>query len=307
MKILIAEDDEDILEYYKHVLASQNHEIISATTGRKAFELAQSEKFDLIITDYKMPGMSGIELLGRIKARKVNQDTPFVVLSGALDDEACNRFNYLNVADIIHKPVSAQTLLDIPNKHRKLRPKTTFKQLIPEVEGCFAKSLETILQAFDQENTVISPAERVTGISETLYCSSVIAIYGRKVQGSLSLTISQGLLKHILDKTFFGIENHDLEKSAELVGELLNQVLGDAKRNLAELKLFVSMGIPASLQVGSGQIKHFVSGVKTRINFTSDSHEGFLEICLGSPAYEEPDTPDADIELFGKPDQDEAA
>ena len=301
MKILIAEDDEDILAFYVSILEKQNHEITTAISGRKAFDLTQEQKFDLIISDFRMPGMSGVELISRIKARKLNQDTPFVILSGALDDEACNRFQYLNVADIIAKPVDPETISQLPQKHRKLAgSKHQLDELDPTIVRAFSSSLELVLKAFDAENTQIGEAKRLTSASKTDYTSAIIGIFGRKMQGSLALNLSEDLMRHIIEKTFLGMPIEDLSKHRDLVSELANQILGEAKRRLADLDLYISIGIPISLQGTGTEIHHLVSGILTQIEFTSEGHTGFVEVCLAKPSYENPQKSDSESPLFRK-------
>ena len=70
-KILLVDDDRDMCESLADVLALESDYVISITTDPlKALEMVKAEDFSLIILDYKMPEMNGIELLKRIKAIK---------------------------------------------------------------------------------------------------------------------------------------------------------------------------------------------------------------------------------------------
>jgi DNA-binding NtrC family response regulator len=68
-KLLIVDDEETLTFslYQYFILAKQNYEVVTAGSGEEAWEKINRERFDLVITDIKMPGMNGIELLSQIK------------------------------------------------------------------------------------------------------------------------------------------------------------------------------------------------------------------------------------------------
>ena len=68
-KILIVDDEEMIREFLESVLKSKkNYNCLTAKSGEEALEVIESEKIDLVISDVKMAGMDGIELLLEIKS-----------------------------------------------------------------------------------------------------------------------------------------------------------------------------------------------------------------------------------------------
>jgi DNA-binding NtrC family response regulator len=68
-KLLIVDDEETLTFslYQYFILAKQNYEVVTAASGEEAWDKINRERFDLVITDIKMPGMSGLELLAQIK------------------------------------------------------------------------------------------------------------------------------------------------------------------------------------------------------------------------------------------------
>jgi CheY-like chemotaxis protein len=79
-KILVVDDDEMTLELLHNALAILGYDSVTAESGKKALEYYQREKFDLLITDYIMPEMSGKELISAVKA--IDADIPAVVITG---------------------------------------------------------------------------------------------------------------------------------------------------------------------------------------------------------------------------------
>ncbi|MBI4878043.1 MAG: response regulator [Planctomycetes bacterium] len=65
-RILIADDEPNIRLLYQNELEAEGYEVLLAEDGREAVEKVRSEKPDLVVLDIRMPGMDGIEALGRI-------------------------------------------------------------------------------------------------------------------------------------------------------------------------------------------------------------------------------------------------
>ena len=79
-KVLIVDDDDTILDYLKFVVQLERFKVLTVDTGEKALEIFETEKFDAVISDIAMPGMSGLDLLVKIKDRDSN--TPVLLITG---------------------------------------------------------------------------------------------------------------------------------------------------------------------------------------------------------------------------------
>lgn len=80
-KILIAEDDQDIRELVTITLQFNGHEVVSAVDGAQAVEKAESESFDLILMDVRMPRMTGYEACRRLREMESTREIPIIFLS----------------------------------------------------------------------------------------------------------------------------------------------------------------------------------------------------------------------------------
>ena len=78
-KIMIVDDEKLVRWSISNGLRRDLHEVFCAENGEEAMEKAQEEAFDLVITDLKMPGMTGAELLGQLK--RLSPDTKVMVLT----------------------------------------------------------------------------------------------------------------------------------------------------------------------------------------------------------------------------------
>jgi len=68
-KLLVVDDDKNLRMLYEQELGDDGHEVALASSGREALEYLKSQRPDLIILDISMPGMDGIEALGKILAK----------------------------------------------------------------------------------------------------------------------------------------------------------------------------------------------------------------------------------------------
>jgi CheY-like chemotaxis protein/AraC-like DNA-binding protein len=111
VKILVVEDEqlalEDLLDMLRPLAAS--HSIVGCTSGAEALAHAERCPPDLVITDIRMPGMDGLELLRRLKAGGV--DLAALVLSGHSEFEYAREGVRLGITDYLLKPVRTETLL----------------------------------------------------------------------------------------------------------------------------------------------------------------------------------------------------
>ena len=81
-RVLVAEDNKDMLELLCLWLERLNYEVIGAKDGIEAVELATSETLDLIIMDIVMPKLSGLEAATQIKNNPETQDIPILAVTG---------------------------------------------------------------------------------------------------------------------------------------------------------------------------------------------------------------------------------
>src|SRR4029079_14167394 len=114
--ILVADDESHILHVVSLKLRNAGFRVVTAHDGQEALELAQQEKPDLLITDYHMPQLSGLELCQRLKQDPATSKIPAIMLTA--------RGYHLEPADteqsgilrMLSKPLSPRHLLDTVNE-----------------------------------------------------------------------------------------------------------------------------------------------------------------------------------------------
>jgi CheY-like chemotaxis protein len=118
-RILLVDDNAHGLSARRCVLEELGHRITTASSAAEALEHFNSHKFDLLVTDYKMPRMDGVELIARI--RKQSPETPVILLSGFVDALGLSENN--TGADVVIQKSSNEVSHLVRSVGRLLRKK----------------------------------------------------------------------------------------------------------------------------------------------------------------------------------------
>lgn len=86
--ILLVDDEPELLDLYTEVLELMDHRVLRAHDGHEALELAHARRPDLVVTDWQMPRMSGVELCRRLVQDAELRDVPIIMHSAATDPHA---------------------------------------------------------------------------------------------------------------------------------------------------------------------------------------------------------------------------
>jgi len=108
-KILIIDDERSIRNTLKDILEFEKHQITLAENGKQALDVVQSQVFDLIFSDIKMPEMDGIELLGHLIEREI--EAPIIMISGHGNIDTAVECIKKGAFDFIVKPIDLNRLL----------------------------------------------------------------------------------------------------------------------------------------------------------------------------------------------------
>lgn len=111
-KILIAEDDPDIRELVAFTLRFAGHEVVAASNGEEAVQLAARELPDLILMDVRMPRMTGYDACRAIKANSELKDIPIVFLSAKGQESEIQTGLEAGAEEYLLKPFALDQLMD---------------------------------------------------------------------------------------------------------------------------------------------------------------------------------------------------
>jgi two-component system response regulator HydG len=133
--ILLVDDNVSGSSARKTVLEELGHKIHVASSGADALEQFSQHKYDLVVTDYKMPRMDGLELIGRL--RKQTPDIPIVLISGFVDTLGLNEAT-TGADSVIQKSANEVTHL-VRAVNRLLRKKASKKPATGEARALKSK------------------------------------------------------------------------------------------------------------------------------------------------------------------------
>ena len=114
-KILIADDEPDILEIIQYNLQQEGYEVLTAKNGNEAIEEAKKHQPDLIILDIMMPGKNGIEVCNILRMQPAFKDTLIIFLSALSDEVTEVKGLETGGDDYLTKPISPKILLSKVN------------------------------------------------------------------------------------------------------------------------------------------------------------------------------------------------
>ena len=86
-KVLVADDDEDIVFMLKSMLEKNGYEVVTAADGEQALRVLRTQTPDLMIVDLTMPNMSGWNFTTKVRQNERFKNTPIIVLSGLLENQ----------------------------------------------------------------------------------------------------------------------------------------------------------------------------------------------------------------------------
>jgi DNA-binding response OmpR family regulator len=118
-KILVVDDDPDILEAISMILESQGYQVVTARDGVEGLANLKAEKPDLLILDLLMPKMDGFAVCKELQDPRwaKYKDIPILILTSVREEASRRRYELetgleLDVDDYVEKPVSPDTLLE---------------------------------------------------------------------------------------------------------------------------------------------------------------------------------------------------
>lgn len=132
-KILLIDDEEDILEFLEHVIAKAGAKVITGVNGKEAIELARKHKPDLIILDKMMPVMDGIAACAAIRKEEELKKIKILMLSAISDVDSQIEGLELGADDYLVKPIKSNLLISkIKSQLRQLHSLKQEKQEVIE-------------------------------------------------------------------------------------------------------------------------------------------------------------------------------
>jgi EAL domain-containing protein (putative c-di-GMP-specific phosphodiesterase class I) len=158
-RILVVDDDEDVLRAFSRILSRAGNDVDEVPTGTRAIDRVCSNRYDALVCDITMPDIDGIELLRRVRALDV--DLPVILVTGSPALESAIEAVELGATRYLTKPVEPAILAEAVGRAVRLRRLSELRQKLAELhegtlgigdlaglEGRFSMALEKLYLHF---------------------------------------------------------------------------------------------------------------------------------------------------------------
>ena len=154
MKLLVIDDEESTRELLKISLESDGYEVLLAEDGPSGLEIFDKENPPIVLTDIKMPGMDGIEVLRRVKEH--NEEAEVIVITGHGEMNLAIQALQLKASDFINKPISDQALsVALRRAKEKIWMRSKLREYTENLEGLIRDTTEELKKRHELEHNLI--------------------------------------------------------------------------------------------------------------------------------------------------------
>jgi two-component system NtrC family sensor kinase len=197
-KLLLIDDEPDILRVLSISLKADGYEVVSAQNGVEGIAAFKKEKPDIVITDIKMPGMDGIEVLKKVK--DIDADTEVIIITGHGDIENAIEALKHGASDFINKPVRDEALsIALRRAREKFDIKQQLKEYTTDLERKVAAATRELKRRSDfQINLIRSSNDGIVATDREL----TIVIYNPAAGRIFGYTSSEAINKMKATKIF---------------------------------------------------------------------------------------------------------
>jgi len=212
VNILLVDDDHSLRNMLSFVLGKEGYQVDEAVNGMDALKKLKGRKYDLVISDIRMPDLNGIELLKKIKTHE--QELPVIMITAYAATHDAIEAMKLGAEDYIMKPFNLEELKIIINKslHKKniekenveLKQQLSARDNFENIVGSdpqMGKIFELISTVAQTDSTVLISGESGTG--KELIARAIHAKSGRAGQKFISINCG-ALPENLLESELFG-------------------------------------------------------------------------------------------------------
>ena len=205
-KILLVDDEEGIRKVLGITLSDMGYDVYTAHNGKNALEVFRKISPSIVLTDIRMPGIDGVELLGKIKEE--SPDVEVIMISGHGDMDLAIKSLQHEATDFVTKPINDDVLgIALKRAHERISMRSKLKE--------YTENLEKLV---DEQAARLIEAERTTAALQTVVGLS-------SALGSLAADLAGGI-KYLNEMPCL-VSIHDRNLKVVAANELYKRKLGD--------------------------------------------------------------------------------
>lgn len=231
LNILLVEDGRSQREMLRDFLIKEGHRVMEAETGETAIKTVVSNHFDLILLDYKMPGMDGMEVLKEIK--RINHEIDVVIITAYGTIETAVEAIKVGAIDYITKPIELEELLILLDRVAERRGLIRENELLKHELGKQGVTAEKIIYKSAQMVELINMASRVAASRASVLIQGESGT-GKELLARLIHQLSPRAHKPIIVVNCGALQENLLE--SELFGHEKGAYTGAASRRIGRFE-----------------------------------------------------------------------
>lgn len=285
VKILLVDDEIEILNTYRKLLSDLGHEVLTATSGQEAFVIIKENADHLacVISDYSMPDDNGMEL--RKQMLQDYKDVPFILISGHITRETAMKAVEFKINAFLEKPFDLKKLTDLIVKESTERINNIREEdelrtgFVTEAQGLI-EEMETLIMGLEENSKDYESMNRIFACAHTIKGTSgffkpdTVHKFTHRYEDFLSKLKSNpdainpaaisillkglDIIKGLVQELSSGLKTaHDLEKLVEIFSPKLtntNQPVTVEKNKSASNELKVSVKFLNDFMEKSGEL-----------------------------------------------------
>jgi len=231
LKILLIDDEEGIRKLLSISLRNDGYDVITAENGERGLDLFKQESPSIVLTDIKMPGMNGIEVLKKIK--QINPDAEVIVITGHGDVGQAVKSMQLEASDFISKPVNNDILCKaLRRAETKLRIKQSLKDYTAGLEKTVKEKTEKLKKTYIEMETL---CDFTSNLSGKKYLGDALGYMFDRIKNILTFEEAIPLIFNEVKNGFISVNGYRrqcLEDNEEIVSTVLSL---NCPMNISEL------------------------------------------------------------------------
>lgn len=279
--LLIAEGDEELRQQMINELADLTQMIVvHSADGIQAFQKARNQRFDVILTEFKMGKITEKQLIDAYRETGHNEFTPILVYTENIEDAKVQTRDIRNI-DFIKKPADFQKLADKITELSKIDPsKKKFKIDVDFINPFIDSSMKT-LNGLCGVNNIEAQKPYLLGEEKLeIDISGTLAISSPYFKGSIAISFDDNVYKDVISKMLEeNIGEIDLDNQ-DGAAEIINIIFGQTKAVLNTRGYKLDRAIPSVMR-GRGHKIYQDSRIPVLlVPFRSDLGKFWIQICV---------------------------
>jgi len=212
-KILLVDDEKDILELFGEALEQEGYSVATAGNGNEGIERFKGDIFDIVLSDLNMPGISGLGFLKEIK--RLDSKVPFIIITAYGSIETTIKALKDGAFDYITKPVDMEEIVPILKKAVRLKKESSYMDVLSQfIEN---RHKASILNKIEFIEPVINQIEGI---------SRIIGYNGGRFDVNIKNAIYEAVLNAIIHGNRMD-KNKRVDINASITGKRLEIDIAD--------------------------------------------------------------------------------